>query len=155
MSDPPLSDPSKIPPEPSAHDDQPGDDGQRSGVNLTRAQMQAILESASQNIGPYPINLGQAQGVPAAVLASLANTMQIQTRIWQGQLPPPEAMEQYERILPGAFDRLLRMAEKQQDGQIENIAQAQRYASSDVKRGHYLGFSLSALAMIAAAWFVR
>jgi hypothetical protein len=47
------------------------------------------------------------------------------------------------------------MAEKQQDGQIKNIEQAQRLASNDVQRGHYLGFALSALAILSAGWFVH
>jgi uncharacterized membrane protein len=89
---------------------------------------------------------------PALLLAG----MQIQqTRIWQGQIPPPEAMAQFEQILPGSFDRILKMAEKQQEGQIQNINQAQRLAGNDVQRGHYLGFALSALAIVSASWFVH
>jgi uncharacterized membrane protein len=34
---------------------------------------------------------------------------------YQGPLPPPEMMGQWEDILPGAADRIMRMAEKEQD----------------------------------------
>jgi len=45
-----------------------------------------------------------------------------------------------DQIIPGGADRLLRMAEKEQSHRIE-----------DAKRGQYLGWSLAAGAVIAAA----
>jgi uncharacterized membrane protein len=38
---------------------------------------------------------------------------------YQGPIPPPAQLERYEQIQPGAADRILRMAEKNQDAQIE------------------------------------
>jgi predicted membrane protein DUF2335 len=57
-----------------------------------------------------------------------------------GPLPPPSELEKIDRIIPGGADRLLRMAEKEQTHRIE-----------DAKRGQYLGWSLAAGAVIAAA----
>ena len=48
--------------------------------------------------------------------------------------------EMIDQIIPGGADRLLRMAEKEQSHRIE-----------DAKRGQYLGWSLAAGAVIAAA----
>jgi hypothetical protein len=59
---------------------------------------------------------------------------------WSGPLPPPAELEKIDRIIPGGADRLLRMAEKEQTHRIE-----------DAKRGQYLGWSLAAGAVIAAA----
>ena len=59
---------------------------------------------------------------------------------WSGPLPPPAGLEKIDRIIPGGADRLLRMAEKEQSHRIE-----------DAKRGQYLGWSLAAGALIAAA----
>ena len=36
-----------------------------------------------------------------------------------GALPSPETVERYEHILPGAFDRILTMAEKEQESKIK------------------------------------
>jgi len=164
MSEQPETEPSKDAPEPTTGANQPDSDaeaGAESGLIPSRAQMQAIMEgAAAQQSGPYQMlpqfNIGLQPGTPAALLGQLpVSTMQIQAKFWQGQLPPPDAMEHYEKVLPGSFDRILKMAERQQIGQIENINLAQSYASRDVRRGHYLGFSLSALAMLAAAWFVH
>ena len=57
-----------------------------------------------------------------------------------GPLPPPSELEKIDQIIPGGADRLLRMAEKEQTHRIE-----------DAKRGQYLGWSLAAGAVIAAA----
>ena len=59
---------------------------------------------------------------------------------WSGPLPPPSELEKIDQIIPGGADRLLRMAEKEQAHRIE-----------DAKRGQYLGWSLAAGAVIAAA----
>ncbi|HUC12454.1 MAG TPA: DUF2335 domain-containing protein, partial [Stellaceae bacterium] len=32
-------------------------------------------------------------------------------RLWQAPYPPPEAIERYEKVLPGSFDRMIKMAE--------------------------------------------
>jgi uncharacterized membrane protein len=37
-----------------------------------------------------------------------------------GPLPPPETVERYELVLPGAFDRILTMAEKEQQNGFEH-----------------------------------
>jgi hypothetical protein len=59
---------------------------------------------------------------------------------WSGPLPPPAELGRIDQIIPGGADRLLRMAEKEQSHRIE-----------DAKRGQYLGWSLAAGAVIAAA----
>lgn len=38
---------------------------------------------------------------------------------WEGPLPPPKALQQYEEIVPGAAARILDMAERQSDHRIQ------------------------------------
>jgi uncharacterized membrane protein len=66
---------------------------------------------------------------------------------WQGPYPPPEAVERYEQILPGAFNRMISMAEQLQNAQIEQAGRALSFTQLDTKRGHWLEFFLSILAM--------
>lgn len=40
-------------------------------------------------------------------------TLSFETQIWQGPIPPPSILEQYERILPGAADRIFTAADEQ------------------------------------------
>ena len=35
------------------------------------------------------------------------------SRFWEGPLPPPSALKEYEEVLPGAANRILKMAERQ------------------------------------------
>ncbi len=58
-----------------------------------------------------------------------------QLHVWEGQFPPPEAIERYERILPGAFDRIIAMAEASQQAQSADTKRAHDYAQADTRRG--------------------
>jgi uncharacterized membrane protein len=69
---------------------------------------------------------------------------------WQGPYPPPEAIERYEKILPGTFDRILSMAERMEAAQIAQSADALRNQADDVRRAHYLGAGLGVLAIVGA-----
>lgn len=71
-------------------------------------------------------------------------------QLWQGQYPPPEAIEHYEKVLPGSFDRMIAMAERLQAAQIEEARRAYDYTHSDNRRGHWLGFSAAVIAMFCA-----
>lgn len=41
--------------------------------------------------------------------------MVIRGEMYSGPIPPPEALARYEEIQPGAADRIIKMAEKQQE----------------------------------------
>jgi uncharacterized membrane protein len=58
-----------------------------------------------------------------------------QLNIFQGLLPPPDILERYERMLPGATERLLRMVEKQADHRHELEKMAVRHETSQSRLG--------------------
>ncbi|MCX2564813.1 DUF2335 domain-containing protein [Acetobacter thailandicus] len=109
----------------------------------------------------FPPTMGQA-----ALLH--ASSQQQQQHAWNAPVPPPEAAERFEKLCPGSFERMLRMAEKEQDNQIDlnqkqiAIAQktsenqvilatrAQDFLATDTRRGHFLGALISVLAMTGA-----
>jgi uncharacterized membrane protein len=47
-------------------------------------------------------------------------TIQASLTLHEGLLPSPETVSQYELVLPGAFDRILTMAEKEQQNSFEH-----------------------------------
>ena len=53
-----------------------------------------------------------------------------------GPLPPPETVERYEVVLPGSFDRILTMAEQEQQNKFEHNRSGWRFAL----RGQVFGF---------------
>ena len=46
---------------------------------------------------------------------------QISAQMYSGPLPLPEQLEQYENVLPGAADRIFKMAEYEQDARIKRF----------------------------------
>jgi uncharacterized membrane protein len=101
-----------------------------------------------------PVGPGLPFPYPGAAPLGIAALVQ-QIQMWQGPYPPPDAVRQYEEILPGAFDRMIAMAEQAQAAQIEANNHAQNYLRDDTKRGHWLGFAATCTAMIGAvvcAW---
>lgn len=73
---------------------------------------------------------------------------------WTGPYPPPEAAERFEALLPGAFGRILAMAERAQEAQLTATDKAQTYLRNDTLRGHWLGFASSLAAMAGAGFCV-
>jgi hypothetical protein len=71
-------------------------------------------------------------------------------QVWQSPYPPPEAIERFEKVQPGSFDRILRMVENLQQAQIHQARMATEYAHSDTKRGQWLGFALGVIACVGS-----
>ena len=69
---------------------------------------------------------------------------------WAGAYPPPEAVERYERVLRGSFNRMVTMAEQLQAQQISQAYFVLRNTQRDNRRGHWLGFLTTILAMVCA-----
>ena len=71
-------------------------------------------------------------------------------RLWQAPYPPPDVAERYERLAPGTFRRLVDMAEREQQANVELSRQAQVFLRRDTRRMHWLGFTVSTVALAGA-----
>lgn len=58
--------------------------------------------------------------------------VQMQSSHYSGPLPQPSDFMQYESVLPGASDRILSMAEKEQDARIADQAKAMYLAEKEL-----------------------
>jgi uncharacterized membrane protein len=58
--------------------------------------------------------------VPSVQLSESLATIRASLTVHAGPLPPPETVERYEMVLPGAFDRILTMAENDQRDKFEH-----------------------------------
>ena len=105
-------------------------DWSRLGQDL-RIALGAVLANISEDLSELRPSESRSRIHPMASIISAH---------WSGPLPPPSELEKIDQIIPGGADRLLRMAEKEQARRIE-----------DAKRGQYLGWSLAAGAVVAAA----
>ena len=90
---------------------------------------------------------------PTTVLEKLTpelRTAVVEAASFTGPLPPPSMIEAYERTLAGSADRILKMAEREQDHRIECDQTVLAATRQDVRRSHWLSFSIG-LASITGA----
>ena len=146
--------PANPPPEPgkSADDTTPPAETPQAPPPLSQIPAHlAPLLAAQHNSLPY---LGGPSMMPPFLPPGIplprGMQVQIQAQFWQGQFPPPDVIEKYEKITPGSFDRIIQMAEKLQSAQIEETKRAQDYTQKDAARGQRLGFWSIIAAVIGA-----
>ena len=84
-----------------------------------------------------------------------ANQQQIIAASWKGPLPDPSSIAKFDAIVQGGAERIFKMAELEQQHRISSeqsvIAaniEAQKEEANAIKRGHYLGASVSAMSVI-------
>ena len=70
--------------------------------------------------------------------------------MFSGPFPHPKHVKEYEECLPGCFDRMLTMAEKSQNSQIENNKKIIDHQINDSKRGMRYGLVALILIIVAA-----
>jgi uncharacterized membrane protein len=72
------------------------------------------------------------------------------TTQWSGPLPPPEALQKFEAVIPGGAERILAMAELEQKHRVGREGVALNAMIADTRRGQWLGGAV-AIAAIAGA----
>ena len=72
----------------------------------------------------------------------------IQEQQFSGPIPPPVILEQYSKILPNAPERIIAMAEKQQNHEHQTIDQVVKYQVTLDKIGQKLGFATVIIIMV-------
>ena len=81
---------------------------------------------------------------PTAGHGSVQAIARVTNHQFQGPVPHPGTLAGYERILPGAADRIMKMAEDDAEHQRKIECLAIENVARDIKRGQYLGFSIGA-----------
>ena len=69
-----------------------------------------------------------------------------------GPLPTPDTLLGYDEVLPGAAERIMRMAEKEQASAREVEEIAVRAVTADNRRGQIFGFLVALAAFGTAGW---
>jgi len=73
---------------------------------------------------------------------------------WQGPLPPPSVLREFDNALPGTAERIVRMAESEVAHRQAHENQVLSNIASDTKRGHYIGFAITTMCVAAAVYCV-
>ena len=92
-----------------------------------------------------PVPAYRAQPEPDQQLALVQETYH-----HSGPLPAPEILSKYDEILPGAAQRIISMAEKEQTSAIDSRAFALRETAAETKRGQWLAFGIAMSAFVTA-----
>lgn len=66
------------------------------------------------------MNAKPPKPTPKAPPAAQPNGASIVSAQWQGPLPPPGALEQFDRIIPNGAERIMVMCEKEQESRLSN-----------------------------------
>ena len=127
------------------------------GAEPPPAEGNAPSSPGAQQVGGYTppqpppfISMPPGFALPGLPVGAVAGLSLQQVQVWQGQFPPPDAVERYEVALPGSFDRIIRMAERQLDASVEGASEARHYLREDSRRGHWLGWSVTVAALAGA-----
>ncbi len=75
-------------------------------------------------------------------------------REFSGPIPPPEIIKEYEAVLPGSADRIIKMAESEQEYRHNLRHQQVKFESRDSLFGIISGFLLCVGTILAAVFFV-
>ena len=79
--------------------------------------------------------------------------MIIKSETYSGPIPPPRALAEYEQIQPGAADRILKMAEKQQEHRMQLEKKAIYGQVEQGNRGQIFGFIIVFVCVAVAVFF--
>ena len=96
---------------------------------------------------PEPVGDEKADGGTVAVSVQ-------SVQHFQGPLPPPQALEQYEAVLPGCAERIVSMAEAQA---AHRRALESRVIEGNVaaeRRGQVFAFTLALVALVGGVWLI-
>ncbi|MBW9248630.1 MAG: DUF2335 domain-containing protein [Acidithiobacillus ferriphilus] len=72
------------------------------------------------------------------------------TASWTGPLPPPQALQQFDNIIPGGAERILAMAEQQQSARIAYEQTVLNASVKEASRGQWLGSLISLSSVLGA-----
>ncbi len=103
-----------------------------------------MKNKTAKSSGPLPAN---PRG-PAVQVQQIHATMQ------SGPIPPPEALEYYNRIVPGAAERIIIMAEKQSEHRRSIESVVIRAGARDSLLGIISGFLLGCFSIATAVYMV-
>lgn len=79
-------------------------------------------------------------------------TEQLVSAQWEGPLPPPSTLADFNNIVENGAERIVRMAEKEQDHRIHIDTASLDATRRDFRRGHIIGGSLAALSIAGSVY---
>lgn len=76
------------------------------------------------------------------------------SQIYEGPLPPPTELIKYNEAHPDAADRIIAMAEKEQEARLANATYMLREDAKAKKRGQYMGFAIALIVLLGGMFLL-
>ena len=103
---------------------------------------------------PAPIDSDQALDGEILDEKQKSETAVVKVSTYSGPLPPPNVLARYDQVVPGAAERILQMAERNQSHQIAIESGALEASKRDTRTGQILALIVTLMALILAAFVV-
>lgn len=110
-------------------------------------QIEFVVEQDPELSGKIPPGLVERLSQNKAIIAQFSRTEQ-----FQGPFPHPQILEQYNKVLPGAAERVFTLTENEQTHRHSIQNTAVTGAISRDRRGQWMGYTIT-LAVLAIAVF--
>ena len=133
-------------------------------MSKRRRQRERVKKSPDKSSASVPVDPEEAGGTPSELPADhtpAAPAESIETQIQiahsvsvSGPLPHPEFFQAYERTLPGAADRILTMAEKQQEHRHSQQSVRLNLDGTLERRGQWMGFLVAVSGIIGGVTLI-
>lgn len=120
-------------------------DGNAANKSVTSTD--TVRQELERIVGPN-IQGGQRE----QVLQKVAVYVQKREEQFSGPIAHPKHLEHYEQICPGAADRIITMAEREQAASITALENQQTTDAADQKRGMWFGFAAFLVLVGGALW---
>lgn len=105
------------------------------------------------NLAPANCAQNRPPVTPIANEQAKMRQVKFQAAQYCGPLPPPEMLRQYDDALPGAAERILVMAEKNNDHRIEMTHEAFAAERNERRLGQIFGLVIGLVTLALAAYF--
>lgn len=128
-------------------------------VNNEKGQSQEVSQKIAEQISLAVNQDPELQGkIPPGIVERLSqNKVMIShfssTERFEGPFPHPQTLEQYNRVLPGAAERVFALTEREQTHRHDLQSTAIRGAISRDKRGQWMGYTITILVLLIAVYF--
>lgn len=77
----------------------------------------------------------------------------VRTETFTGPFPPPDILEKYNQVLPGAAERIFSLTEREQQHRHAIQSKAIDGALKKDRRGQWMGFGVTVLILLIACYF--
>ena len=104
-----------------------------------------LMAEQKPDNSPFNISPELLKNLPQNTQVAVAQSI-----TFKGPLPPPALYREYEEILPGMAERLMKMAESEQSHRHDWEKRITSYSAKEIIRGQWMGLVLALCAFAAA-----